>query len=48
MITETDLLQAEKMEKELIINYPKLPECQRRMKLYGIFLKRPPGNAKDQ
>ncbi|MCO6493150.1 MAG: hypothetical protein J5I98_32320 [Phaeodactylibacter sp.] len=48
MITVTDILTAEQLEKKLIISYPLLPEAQQRMKLYGIFLKRPPGNAKDQ
>lgn len=46
-ITKTDILGAEQLEKELIIAYPLLPESQFRMKQYGIFLKRPPGNAKD-
>ncbi len=44
----TNVFKAEQPEKKLIISYPLLPEAQRRMKLYGIFLKRPPGNAKDQ
>lgn len=44
----TDILNAEQMERQLIIAYPLLPECQKRMKLKQIFLKRPPGNAKDQ
>ena len=47
-ITVTDILKAEQLEKQLIISYPLLPEAQKRMKLYGIFLKRPPGNTKDQ
>jgi len=47
-IVKTDILNAEKMEKQLIISYPLLPESQQRMKLHGIFLKRPPGNTKDQ
>lgn len=32
----------------LYFELPSLPEAQKRMKLYGIFLKRPPGNTKDQ
>ena len=48
VIAITDILQAEQLEKKLIISYPLLPEVQRRMKRYGIFLKRPPGNTKDQ
>ena len=48
MRTRTDILTAEKLELELIISYPLLPECQKRMKLHKIFLKRPPGNAKDK
>ncbi|PHN05409.1 hypothetical protein [Flavilitoribacter nigricans] len=47
-ITITDILSAEKLELELIIGYPLLPECQKRMKLQQIFLKRPPGNAIDK
>lgn len=47
-IVTTDILNAEQLEKQLIISYPMLPECQKRMKMYGIFLKRPPGNTKDQ
>lgn len=48
MIAKTDILKAEQFEKKLIISYPLLPECQLRMKTKGIFLKRPPGNTKDQ
>lgn len=44
----TDILEAEQLEKQLIIAYPLLPEAQLRMKQEKIFLKRPPGNAKDQ
>ena len=47
-LVTTDILKAEQMEKQLIIGYPLLPECQKRMMNYGIFLKRPPGNTKDQ
>jgi hypothetical protein len=47
-IITTDILNAEQLEKQLIISYPMLPECQKRMKMHGIFLKRPPGNTKDQ
>lgn len=47
-ITVTDILSAEQLELELIIGYPLLPECQKRMKLQKIFLKRPPGNAVDK
>lgn len=47
IITVTDILKAEQLERKLIISYPMLPEAQARMERYGIFLKRPPGNTKD-
>lgn len=47
IITVTDILKAEQLERKLIIAYPLLPEAQARMARYGIFLKRPPGNTKD-
>ena len=47
IIKITDILEAEQLERKLIISYPLLPEAQTRMARHGIFLKRPPGNTKD-